>query len=105
MNDNHEHDNQASELKSLFEEVQKNESSMQRDRKEKEVEQTTDIREIDLLNLPPRKEVHGKDNKWTRLKISKPLRRLLFVTVVLLVLFGFIYYFWNEIFIDIFFHL
>lgn len=41
--------------------------------------------EIDVLNLPPRKEVHGQQNSTT-LKVSRPLLRFLFVVVLLLII-------------------
>lgn len=40
---------------------------------------------IDVLNLPPRKDVHS-DDKRTQLKWSKPFLRLLSVVVILFLL-------------------
>jgi predicted DNA binding CopG/RHH family protein len=41
---------------------------------------------IDVLNLPPRKEVHNKKNKRIKVKISSPLIRFIFVILLLSVL-------------------
>ncbi|WP_100010770.1 hypothetical protein [Lentibacillus sediminis] len=51
--------------------------------------------EIDVLNLPPRKEVHGQKNS-TSLKVSRPLLRFLFVVVLLLVILAGAFIVWGD---------
>ncbi|PAV29522.1 hypothetical protein CIL05_11700 [Virgibacillus profundi] len=101
-----QHENQATELRKLLDEVQQGEKEVQEQQiteaeaeSEAEMEQ---VRDIDILNLPPRKEVHGKMLKRTHIKISIPLLRLLFVIILLLGIGVGAYYFYGEEMIDMF---
>ncbi|WP_047985333.1 hypothetical protein [Ornithinibacillus californiensis] len=42
--------------------------------------------DLTILNLPPRKDVHGQKKNRTHLKIRRPLLRLTVVTLLLVVL-------------------
>ncbi|HLR08154.1 MAG TPA: hypothetical protein VK136_02685 [Bacillota bacterium] len=58
---------------------------------EKEQSKTDDMDaqpqdDIDILNLPPRKEVH-RQNKLTKFKIKRPLIRFIGVVLILLIMF------------------
>lgn len=68
-------DEQANELRSLFYELEQI--------NEEEKSTVRDETQIDVLNLPPRKEVHGKNSR-TKLKLSKPFLRLFIVIVIIL---------------------
>jgi len=50
---------------------------------------------IDVLNLPPRNEVH-QDKKRTHIKWSKPFGRFLLVVMVLVILLFIVYYSFDE---------
>jgi hypothetical protein len=89
-------DKQTDELQLLVEQVEK-------EHEEKQVMsidsiENTDIqREVDLLNLPPRKEKHS-ENRRSHFKISKALFRFLFIVILLIViLIGVYYFFGNEL--------
>ncbi|MFC2948285.1 hypothetical protein [Virgibacillus sediminis] len=43
-------------------------------------------RDMDILELPPRREVHGSGKSRTRWKMSAPLIRLIVVILLILVL-------------------
>lgn len=85
--------NQASNLEKLISEVQ------QVEKKEYSEEdlRVGDDREIkmDVLSLPPRSEVH-QVNKRARLRISKPLRRFIFVLILIVALIGGSVYFFGK---------
>ncbi|GGA61093.1 hypothetical protein [Ornithinibacillus halotolerans] len=49
--------------------------------------------EINVLNLPPRREVHSQNNQKVHFKISKPFIRLAFVIILLAVVLGISFYF------------
>lgn len=43
-------------------------------------------RDIDILNLPPRKEVHSINKSRTHFKISRPMLRLVLITLVIIII-------------------
>ena len=74
--------NQTDELRELFLETEKNTAE------NSEGEQSAyqvDLREIDILNLPPRKEVHTSNSR-TKLKVSRPFLRLLFISLLVIII-------------------
>ena len=91
-------DNQIDELQLLVEQVEK----------EHEEKQGTPLdnledndkhkqRKVDLLNLPPRKEIHSVNNR-SHFKISKALFRFLFIVLLLIIiLIGAYYFLGNEL--------
>ncbi|HLR75892.1 MAG TPA: hypothetical protein VK077_11560 [Virgibacillus sp.] len=81
---------QADELQKLFKEVQEHETDEQElvnDQKSHDMQP-----KIDVLNLPPRKEVHRSHGKKIKLKLSKPLQRLMFVIFILIIVMIAIYF-------------
>lgn len=48
---------------------------------------------VDILNLPPRQEVHQNDSKKVSYKLSRPLFRLISVLLLILLLVGVAFYF------------
>lgn len=97
-----EYNDQADELRKLFNEVQEEsepsipEEDIKKDNHEKKVE-----RDVDILNLPPRGEVHSINKKRTRLKVSGASLRFIFVIITLLVLVGGAYYLWGQELIEV----
>lgn len=86
-------ENQEEALRFLLDEVQQGEKDQVATIDETEAHK----REVDVLNLPPRKEVHSKNKQRTHIKMSKPLLRFLFVFILLLgVLIG-VYFVWGEL--------
>ncbi|MFA1820683.1 hypothetical protein ACDX78_10950 [Virgibacillus oceani] len=92
---------QAEELRRLVYDVQSNQGEnaeyIQHDKHLK-----TEKREIDILNLPPRKEVHAKKQHRVRLKTSNSFKRFLLVIIILIIVLGSIFYFFNEELIQFF---
>ncbi|WP_284141263.1 MULTISPECIES: hypothetical protein [unclassified Virgibacillus] len=83
-------EDQAKELRKLFEEVQTNESTSSETNIEVPTDENTiDIpnqqenREIDILNLPPRSTVHGQKNTRVHFRIHGPIVRFLIVIIML----------------------
>src|SRR5690625_6994309 len=90
-----EHNDQAEQLKQIFEELQEHaitpDDSLN-------IEQHTEAYsppKIDVLNLPPRKEVHSNHGR-TRIKISGQFLRLLTVILLMIVVIFGAYYTWGE---------
>lgn len=50
---------------------------------------------IDILNLPPRKEVHNKKSKHIKIKFTRPYIRLVVVVLLIAVLFSVGFYIWG----------
>lgn len=90
MNDkNTERDDQATELRNLLNEVQRNDTNDLEVKDNGEQPSATSnytetsfgsSRDVDILNLPPRKEIHDNKKNRTRVKASRPLVR--FSTVI-----------------------
>lgn len=80
-----EQENQAKKLQQLFHEVEKNEPT------EKKVKEEPDLIEIDVLNLPPRKEVHQSPKQKLTINLDIPFVRFLFVFLILIVIIFAIY--------------
>lgn len=93
MNNQKKERDQAEELRRLVYDVQSNQGN---DDDQHEKDFTPEKREIDILNLPPRKEVHGMKQQRVRLKTSKSLKRFLLVIMVLIIIVGSIYYLYSE---------
>jgi len=90
--------NQASNLEKLISEVQQGETKEYTD-SDLRVDDNQEIK-MDVLSLPPRSEVH-QTNKRTRIRLSKPLKRFIFVLfLIIIIISGSMYFFGNEL-IDI----
>lgn len=85
----HKEEDQANELRTLFQDIEEG--------NENDEESFADqiINEIDVLNLPPRKEVHTK-SKRTKIKLSKPLLRFLFTVIIVIAGLGTAIYVWQD---------
>src|SRR5690625_3015274 len=85
---------QDMDLQKLVNEVQrKKRGEIEQEAPQDDPEQ---IRRIDILNLPPRTEIHSKYKKRTHVKFSRPLLRLLMVIIVLAGVFIGAYFIWRE---------
>src|SRR5699024_2925939 len=84
---------QAASLEELFNEIQQDSDQEQT---EKQLPEKQLMPKIDVLNLPPRKEVHGGNNNRMIFKVGKPLGRLLLVCVLLLIIGVGSYLLWGE---------
>jgi len=89
-----ESNDQAKELRELLQDVNNNSlkvndrSNNQQDyvmEENLENQVTTEEKMVNVLNLPPRKEIHSQKKNRTHLKISKPFLRLFFVLLLLLI--------------------
>lgn len=89
-----EHNDQAEQLKQIFDELQEHAIKSGEPQTEQQTEAYSPPK-IDVLNLPPRKEVHSNHGR-TRLKISGPFLRLLTVILLMLAVIIGAYYTWGE---------
>ena len=83
---------QANELRQLLNEVEQGEQTNKVDNEI--IEETVSRREIDILKLPPRKEIHTQ-NKRAKLKVSKPFLRLLFISLFVIAILIGAFYLWE----------
>src|SRR5690625_4764243 len=51
---------------------------------------------MDIMNLPPRKEIHSNHKKRIHVKLSRPLFRFLSVIIILLVIIYGAYFIWGN---------
>ncbi|UJL48115.1 hypothetical protein KFZ58_09815 [Virgibacillus sp. NKC19-16] len=88
-------EDQAVTLMSLLDEVQQGDTQ---DKTQSTVIDETEAqeREVDVLNLPPRKEVHRKIKQRTHIKMGIPLLRFLIVFILLLGVLTGAYLLWGE---------
>jgi len=87
---------QADKLMELFREVA-NHNPEEMNEEEvidftEQVEEEADYVELDLLNLPPRREVHRKNKGRYSFSLAKPFTRLLIVIIILLLILSLTYY-------------
>ncbi|MUK87244.1 hypothetical protein GMD78_02360 [Ornithinibacillus sp. L9] len=62
--------------------------------------ETTERESIDILNLPPRKEIHGDKKGKFHFKIGRPLIRLLIVCIIVIGLVS--WFIWSKEILDFF---
>ncbi|MFC4557414.1 hypothetical protein ACFO3D_04225 [Virgibacillus kekensis] len=90
------HEDQAEELRKLFNEVESQGEDNRPLIEDTEIkEEGKQDRDVDILNLPPRKEVHGGKNTGTRFKVSRASLRLVTVIVILFLVIAGAYYLWG----------
>lgn len=90
MPNNQNEQNQAAKLQQLFTEVMENERSENRNEK---IDEHVDEFEIDVLNLPPRSEVHISKSKKIKMTFNRPLIRFIFVIIfIICIVFGIYFY-------------
>ncbi|WP_368651978.1 hypothetical protein AB4Y30_09380 [Ornithinibacillus sp. 4-3] len=104
--DKNKSEDQATQLKKLVNELN---NDVPTDNQQIQIDSNALFREtnedpiIDILNLPPRKEVHQENTKRARLKMmGRPLSRFIFVCVILVLILGVAYYFWNDELMNLF---
>jgi len=86
-------ENQAEKLQQLFAEVTNQQREEETKQKENETDKTaTNYIEVDVLSLPPRSVVHQRPKRKLYIRLKSPFSRLLFVSVLLLIIIGIIYY-------------
>ncbi|RYG73630.1 hypothetical protein EU245_05895 [Lentibacillus lipolyticus] len=101
-----EQNDQAKELRDLIDEVEgTNGKHEHQQAEEASGSGGTRQQKVDILDLPPRRDVHTGNNKGIKLKISRASLRLLSVIIVLLVLFGTAFYFWEEELLELIRHM
>lgn len=88
-------ENQAIQLKKMFDEVQAS-GSNQTSETNDPVGNTDQFVKIDVLNLPPRKDVHTNHKRRTRVKIGQPFIRFFVVIILFIISVAGAYYLWGE---------
>src|SRR5690625_2005378 len=83
--------NQADKLQQLFQEV--NNQSIEETEGKEEQKQVEDYVEIDVLNLPPRNEVHTNPKSRFQLTWKRPFIRIFVVSILLIAILAAIYFF------------
>lgn len=90
------------DLQQAINEVERTEKEYQKKTTEQhDFSDRGETRGVDVLNLPPRKEVHGQKQR-AKIKISSSLIRLVLVIMILVVILGGGYYIWGEELIHLF---
>lgn len=92
---NHQDDHhQAEQLEKIFQEVKKHEDEYNDHEYSVVLSEDTeyDHQDIDVLNLPPRSEVHNIHDQGWKFKLSKATWRFILIIFVLLVIAMFILY-------------
>lgn len=86
-------ENQAEKLSQLFADV----VNQSEENKANETKDTADdFVEVDVLNLPPRSEVHKTPKRKLYIHLGSPFTRLLTVLVILVIIIGIIYFIAGE---------
>lgn len=94
---NEQKEDQAAKLQQLFSEVNNQQVEV---KKEKVTEEH--LIEVDVLNLPPRSEVHQSTSMSLRLDINRPLWRFITVVIVLIIIASLVYFIFGENMIEFF---
>lgn len=89
--------NNADSLEDLVREL---EGENQHAKETNEASKIEEMPKIDVLNLPPRKEVHRQKKKKFSLKINRPSIRLFFVIIMAILVCLLVLYMWEEDLID-----
>ncbi|WP_174613629.1 hypothetical protein [Virgibacillus ihumii] len=90
------HGDDRTELKRLLDEVQSGENNHKPHQTNESTDSVKKERGIDVLNLPPRKDVHSAAKSRKRVKINHALFRLIFVIILIIIVLGGIFYLWGE---------
>src|SRR5690625_219297 len=91
-----EHNDQAEQLKQIFDELQQNKVKSDELPNVNRQTDNDSIPKIDVLNLPPRKEVHDHNKVRTRLSMSRPFLRFLSVIILIVAIILSAYFIWGE---------
>ncbi|MFD1039503.1 hypothetical protein ACFQ3N_14025 [Virgibacillus byunsanensis] len=100
-NQSKKRDDQANELRKLLNEVQQSETTQEK-KSSSYIADSVPTREVDILNLPTRKEVHNEKGKRTKIKVSRPYLRLYVVIILILSIVAIAYYLWEEEIVSLF---
>lgn len=78
--------NQAAELEKLFSEITEHEQADAQADEQTNIAENKEAPEfeIDILNLPPRSEVHLSNSKRLKITLNRPLIRFLFVIIFII---------------------
>ncbi|SHF57544.1 hypothetical protein [Ornithinibacillus halophilus] len=90
-----EQKDQAEQLRALLSEVEENNQNESLLTEDDYKEESYPTREVDILNLPPRSEIHTQKNGRVNLKLSRPFMRMVFVSLILLFVLIFAVYNWG----------
>lgn len=91
---NQEKETQADQLQQLFEEITQNEHVQEDNHDDEELAVLADNydNKIDILDLPPRSEVHSSQSRWMKINFNRALLRfILIIGLVIGIVIG-IYY-------------
>lgn len=91
-----DHNDQAEQLKKIFDELQQHENKSEALSNDHQHTKDYSMPKIDVLNLPPRKEVHGNNKERTHLSISKPFLRFLSVIILIVAIIFGAYFIWGD---------
>ena len=92
MQEEQEHKNQAANLAQLVSEI-----NQQLDASDVQNEQNHDnYVEVDVLNLPPRREVHKKSKHRLSLNLRQPIFRFIFVVFLIIIIGLLLFYLTDE---------
>lgn len=94
-----EEKNQAEKLQQLFTEITSHEKEIEQERKvvsKKQLDEKTTYEEIDVLNLPPRSEVHKKIKWRFSVRFSAPIVRFIFFFLILIIVIFVILFFYYD---------
>ena len=94
---NEEKEDQTAKLQQLFLEVNNHEID---EKKEKVTEE--DLIEVDVLNLPPRSEVHSATNIRFHIDFKRPIWRFIAIIVLLVIIGCIVYFFFDEQIMELF---
>ncbi|MFD2045890.1 hypothetical protein ACFSTA_13130 [Ornithinibacillus salinisoli] len=96
---------QAEQLRAILSEMQEQANASNKEKEYHSPNRNTEEEkqdEIDILNLPPRKEIHKNKKSGIQWKVSRPLIRFLFVSLIIAGIV--VWVIWSEEIIS-FFHL
>lgn len=97
---NNEVNDQADQLKRIFAEVEQHEDDSNNNLKQQLIEVNRESNpptpKIDVLNLPPRRDIHSNEKSRARLKIRLPFLRLVLVILFMIIVVSGAYIFFGE---------
>lgn len=93
-----ENKNQAEELQRLFQNIQDQSGHGKEEEKD---EKMPTVPKVDVLNLPPRKEVHRPHQTGFKIKFRRPLLRFVFVLLLLILITVAVLYIQRHIFVSL----
>lgn len=89
---NEEKGHQAEKLMELFQEVSSHTPDEETEKSKAQQVVAEEYIELDVLNLPPRREVHQKSKQRLTIRMKEPIVRVFFVLVLLLAILIVLYF-------------